>query len=155
RIRSAPPFVADEPRSAQRTGPALQRAARADRPRGQSLLSQNREVCRMPVTKLLAASVDPPASLWSFVTFGLRDLSRPHLQRRLAQSLFLHGFRQRKRPELLQVLLDRGDAGTGKVRAKERFVRDLFQARKIFEQHFGRNAADVQMHVAMPPQQEE
>src|SRR5262249_10512773 len=39
--------------------------------------------------------------------------------------------------------------------AEERFGRDLFEARKVLQQDFGRNAADIEVHVAMAAEQEE
>src|SRR5689334_18571696 len=81
-------------------------------------------------------------------------LRRPDLQRGLAEDLLLHRRGQGEFLELVQVLLDVRNAGAGPVRPEQRLVRDLFQSREVLQQYFGRDAADVKMHVAMAAQQE-
>src|SRR5262249_9075585 len=79
---------------------------------------------------------------------------RPNFQRRLAQNLLFDLRRQGQRLELPEILLDVWNAGAGPIGAEQRLVRDLLQARKITEQLLWRDTADIEMHVAMPPQQE-
>src|SRR5664280_2100833 len=82
-------------------------------------------------------------------------LPRPDLERRLAQYLIFRAFTQRERSKLGQVLLDLGNTWPRPVGAEQRFVRDLFQPRKILQKRFGRDAADVQIDVAVSAHQKE
>src|SRR5665811_1748321 len=80
---------------------------------------------------------------------------RPNRQGGLRQNLLLNGFAERERPKFVEILLDVGYARPRPVRAEERFVRDLFKAREVFQQRLGRDAADVEIYVWMPPHEEE
>ncbi len=63
----------------------------------------------------------------------LAGLPWPETQRRLAENLLFDFFFQRQRAKIIEVLLDVWHAGPGPVRTKQGFVRDFFQARKIFQ----------------------
>ena len=63
--------------------------------------------------------------------------------------------RKRQRTKFLEVLLDVGDAGAGPIRAEQRLLRDLFQAREIFQQRLRRDAADVEINIGMSPHEKE
>src|ERR1035437_2678931 len=79
----------------------------------------------------------------------------PDFERRLAQYLFFRAFAQRERAKLSQVLLDLRNSGPRPVGAEQRLVCDFFQPRKIFQERFGRDAADVQIDVAVSAHQKE
>ena len=64
---------------------------------------------------------------------------------RLAEDLLLNCGRQ-------QIALDVGHAGPRPVSAEQGLVRDLFQAREIFQQQFGRDAADIEIDIGMAAQ---
>src|ERR1700747_764308 len=79
----------------------------------------------------------------------------PERQSGLAQDLFLHRLCHRQRAEFIEILLDIRNARPGPVRAEQRFVCDLFQAREVLQQGLWRNAADIEVYVGMTADQEE
>src|SRR6266849_8796774 len=79
---------------------------------------------------------------------------RPQVECRPTQYLLFHFWRQREFLELLYVLSDVRDAGTRPIGSEQRFRGNLVQPGKVAEQQLGRDSADIQVHVAMPSQQE-
>src|SRR3954451_16146961 len=65
---------------------------------------------------------------------------RPDLQRCFRQDLLLCGFAERKRPEFGKIVGNFRHAWAGPIRTEERLVRDLFQAREVFQQRLRRYA---------------
>src|SRR5512135_1161615 len=82
-------------------------------------------------------------------------LFRPDRKRRPGKDMLLCRLRQRQRTDGVDVATDVYAARTGPIAAEQRLVRDFFQSREPVQQLPRRNAADVQVHIRVPPQQEE
>src|SRR6476469_6284050 len=80
---------------------------------------------------------------------------RPDAPRRFSKYLLFDSVAQRQGAKSIQVLLDIGHSRAGPIRAEQGLASDFFQARKIFEQRLGRNAADVEINIGMAAHQEE
>src|SRR5208337_1691407 len=81
-------------------------------------------------------------------------LFRPERSCCLAQNLLAHPFAHRQRFEFLKIPFYVRNTRTRPVRAKQRFVGDLIEAREILEQRLRRNAADVEIDVRVPSNEE-
>src|ERR1019366_3869262 len=79
---------------------------------------------------------------------------RPDGKRHLAENEPLGFRRQWQRPEGVEGVLDVVHAWPWPVATEERFVGDLFQARKVLQQVRRRNATDVQVNIGMAAYQE-
>src|SRR5580704_503847 len=78
---------------------------------------------------------------------------RPDRKRRFAQDLLLKPLLQWKGAEVIQIFLDIGDSWAGPVRAKQCFVGNFTKPRKILQQALGRDAANIEIDIRMPPDQ--
>src|SRR5581483_7174128 len=79
---------------------------------------------------------------------------RPDVERVGLEDLTLDRIGKTESAEVVEVLLDVGNAGPGPVRAEESLCRDLLEAGKIFEESLGRDAADVEINVAVAADEE-
>src|SRR5438067_5364608 len=84
-----------------------------------------------------------------------RELLRPDLQCRLTENLLLNAAAEGQRAEIIKIALDVGHAGAGPIGAEERLGGDLFQARKILQQSFRWDAADIQIDIWMATDKKE
>lgn len=73
----------------------------------------------------------------------------------IPENLLTHIFGDGEGFEIFDVLGYVGDAGAGPVCAEESFVGDLGEAREIFEELFGRDAADVEIDIFVAAEEEE
>src|SRR5271157_3315515 len=80
---------------------------------------------------------------------------RPNGKRHLAENAPLCLRRQWQCPEGVERFLDVAHAWAGPVAPEERFVGDLWQARKVLEQVRRRNATNIQVNIGMAAHQEE
>src|SRR5271154_1157927 len=78
---------------------------------------------------------------------------RPDTKRSFTQNLLLQFFAQRQRPEFIKVFLNIRHARTRPVRAKQSLVGNLFEAGKVLEQGFRRDAADIEIDAGMAANQ--
>src|SRR5450631_4095058 len=78
----------------------------------------------------------------------------PDAQGRPAHNLLPRLLAQRQCTEIVEVLLYLRNAGPRPVRPEQCLIRNFFQPRKVAEQRLRWNAADIQKHIRMPPQQE-
>src|SRR5580700_7462413 len=80
---------------------------------------------------------------------------RPDRQCSLAQDLLLHLSAQRESAELFEILSNVRNSRAGPVRPEKRLVRNLLETREIRQQGLRWDAADVEIDVGMPADEEE
>ena len=84
-----------------------------------------------------------------------RGLGWPELQCILADDAVLGLLRQGQITKSGQVCLDFGNSRVWPICSEQCLVRDFLQSRKVIEQPFRRDTANIKVHVPVKPEQEE